>query len=253
MPCTRPSTSRREPPTPEITVSPSSNPQVVKSHVHRASLPEPATQPFRNTRVTSPARTAFDLGRSRGTHTFVVAADAALNSKTATLAELEGVAAVCWNWPGIRRGDARAYLARSTIGISARIDQPPCRFGSKDSLTLSPKRESGRRVADRRPRRLLLGRVRRVVGEADGLANTKTMTMTLQAEKLRQEHLEQLGLVVVRWVWNDVTRKPGQLATRLRAAFARGAAQSRSGSLRRWSILPPEPDSLSRKAGSKRN
>jgi very-short-patch-repair endonuclease len=230
----------REPAKPEITVPPSSNPQVVNSHVHRASLPPTATQPFRNTWITSPARTAVDVGRSRGARAFVVAADAALHSGTATLAELESVAADCWNWPGIRRA------TRALTWLDPRSES------ALESLSRISFREQG--LPHPKPQTRIgttggrfVGRVDfywdefGVVGEADGLTKYKDDDDTLQNEKLRQEHLEQLGLVVVRWVWNDATRRPAQLAGRIRSAFARGQHSDRSGSLRRWSVLPPEP------------
>ena len=65
----------------------------------------------------------------------------------------------------------------------------------------------------------------RVVGEADGLLkyDDEDERLSLRAEKLRQEELEALGFIVVRWGWDDIWRRPEWVAYRLRTAFAKGA------------------------------
>jgi very-short-patch-repair endonuclease len=61
-----------------------------------------------------------------------------------------------------------------------------------------------------------------VIGEADGLAkyDDEEERLSLRAEKLRQEELEALGYIVVRWTWEDIWRRPEWVAKRLRRAFA---------------------------------
>jgi very-short-patch-repair endonuclease len=61
-----------------------------------------------------------------------------------------------------------------------------------------------------------------VVGEADGLMKYDVNAdepNPLRAEKLRQEELEALGYVIVRWTWDDIWRRPEWVASRLRTAF----------------------------------
>jgi hypothetical protein len=74
-----------------------------------------------------------------------------------------------------------------------------------------------------------------VAGEADGLLKYRD-DGSLASEKLRQERLEEVGLVVVRWGWADVTRASAVLERRLRRAFDRGAALRRSGLVPEWSV-----------------
>ena len=69
-----------------------------------------------------------------------------------------------------------------------------------------------------------------VVGECDGLSKYRDSDV-LTAEKLRQESLEQLGLVVVRWTWEDITRRPFQVQARIKQAFDRAERLRRSGFL----------------------
>lgn len=47
-------------------------------------------------------------------------------------------------------------------------------------------------------------------------------TAVLREEKARQEWLERLGFVVVRYGWDEAYHRPAQLADRFRAAFVRG-------------------------------
>jgi hypothetical protein len=73
-----------------------------------------------------------------------------------------------------------------------------------------------------------------VVGEADGMEKYDDPDGTsLRREKLRQEALEQSGLIVVRWGAVDLDRVDG-LVARLRSAFARGRRQTEP---RRWRVL----------------
>jgi very-short-patch-repair endonuclease len=68
-----------------------------------------------------------------------------------------------------------------------------------------------------------------VVGEADGLMKyDEEQPESLRAEKLRQEALEDVGFIVIRWTWDDIWRRPDWVEARLRSAFMRGA-QRRTG------------------------
>jgi very-short-patch-repair endonuclease len=72
-----------------------------------------------------------------------------------------------------------------------------------------------------------LWRAAHVVGEADGLLKYDDSREALRAEKIRQERLEALGLIVVRWSFSDITDHPALTVSRVRAALARGAANQR--------------------------
>ena len=70
-----------------------------------------------------------------------------------------------------------------------------------------------------------------VLGEFDGKAKYgellrrpgQSAEEVLIAEKQREDRLRELGWVVIRWMWQDLTR-PEALIGRLRTAFARGRA-----------------------------
>lgn len=54
----------------------------------------------------------------------------------------------------------------------------------------------------------------RVVGEADGMAKYAEIA-DVRAEKLRQDRLSALGLTVVRWTWQEIWERPGDVARRI--------------------------------------
>jgi len=71
-----------------------------------------------------------------------------------------------------------------------------------------------------------------VVGEADGLLKygevldpTRT---SLRDEKLRQEEIEALGYIVVRWTWDDIWRRPEWVVARIRGAMAEAVRRRRT-------------------------
>ena len=57
----------------------------------------------------------------------------------------------------------------------------------------------------------------KVVGEADGMAKYTEIT-DVRAEKLRQDRLSALGLTVVRWTWQEIWERPGDVARRILAS-----------------------------------
>jgi very-short-patch-repair endonuclease len=61
-----------------------------------------------------------------------------------------------------------------------------------------------------------------VIGEADGLLKYDESPDALRKEKLRQERLERLGFIVVRWTFDDVLHRPDEVVARLREALRRG-------------------------------
>jgi hypothetical protein len=72
-----------------------------------------------------------------------------------------------------------------------------------------------------------LWREQAVIGEADGLLKYDEGGPALRAEKKRQQRLEALGFVVVRWGFEDITRRPHDTVARIRDALTRGAAPRR--------------------------
>jgi very-short-patch-repair endonuclease len=68
-----------------------------------------------------------------------------------------------------------------------------------------------------------LWREHRVIGEADGLSKYQVPD-DLRREKVRQEALEEMGFLVVRWTWPQLTTNPGQVVARIRRALAQRAA-----------------------------
>jgi very-short-patch-repair endonuclease len=228
----------RVPVEPSLTVPPRAADRTSAAHIHRATLPAAEVVCVDGVRVTSVARTIIDLGRWLPAHDAVAAADYALHEHLTTSAEVETVLLRCWNWPRIGRAsrslsltDARSESALESI---SRLTLGWLRLPSPELQTVI-----------RDAHGALLGRVDfywdefGVVGEADGSGKYESSGTSLLDEKRRQERLEHAGLVVIRWGWDDITRHPSELRTRLRSAFDRGRRRDRSGFHREWSVRAP--------------
>jgi hypothetical protein len=222
------------PPQPEVTVPPRQLGHLAGAHLYRATLPSDAVTTVRGARVTSVARTLIDVARHRPVPTAVAAIDAALNRGLVSEPELIEVVLTCWYWPRIRRAiralrlvDGRAESPLESVSRLAmlwlRLPAPDLQARFVDS--------TGRFLARTDFHWPQFG----VVGEADG-AMKYTAREVLMAEKRRQEALEDLGLIVVRWGWDDVTRRPRHLAARIEAAFERGRTRNRSGFRPQWPV-----------------
>lgn len=57
----------------------------------------------------------------------------------------------------------------------------------------------------------------KVVGEADGMGKYSEIA-DVRAEKLRQDRLSALGVSVVRWTWQEIWERPGEVARRILAS-----------------------------------
>lgn len=57
----------------------------------------------------------------------------------------------------------------------------------------------------------------KVVGEADGMGKYSEIA-DVRAEKLRQDRLIALGVSVVRWTWQEIWERPGEVARRILAS-----------------------------------
>lgn len=219
-----PMLGRRRDDRPAVTVPPAGTGDLRGALLHRAQLwPEDVVN-LASTNVTSVARTIADLGRSCPTATTVVAADYAIHHAMVELAQIEDVLLRAWIWPGIRRA------WRSLALVDGRAESP---LESVSRLVLGWMRVAAAKLQTPLydERGLFVGRVDFYwpeFGEADGRIKYDDRSV-LFAEKRRQEALEDLGLIVVRWDWTDVTRRPRLLAKRLQAAFERGRLRDRSG------------------------
>jgi very-short-patch-repair endonuclease len=222
------------PPRPELTVPPRSTGDVAGALLHRATLRRDDLAEVAGVPLTAIARTLVDIGRSTSTSAAVVTMDAALNRGLTDIAAIEKVLCACWNWPGIRRA------VRAVDRADGRSESP---LESISRLVIGwlglPAPQLQTPLHD--DRGLFIGRAdfywpeSGVVGEADGQTKYDTRAVLLE-EKRRQESLESLGLIVVRWDWTDVTRRANLLRERIRSAFDRGDRRDRSGFPRGWSV-----------------
>lgn len=186
-------------------------------HFHRAALPDGHVTIVNGVPVTTCARTLVDLARRLPQLDGLAALDAARHSGAVTAEDLRRVVGYCRRWPGVRRAGALVELSdpacESPLESLSRLfflsqDIPMPR--SQVTIT-----HRGRFLA----RSDFWWDAQRVAGEADGMAKYAEADV-LRAEKVRQERLEQAGLRVVRWTWEDIFR-PGP--ARLTAARLRGA------------------------------
>lgn len=181
--------------------------------------------------VTRPARTVADCLRLLDPFDAVPIADAALHSRSTSAAAVEELLERQARWP-------RVEVARATLALADGRRETP--LESQSFVVLHrhrlPPPVPQVKICDRRGR--FVGRVdfawleRGVVGEADGrakyLADGDPVTV-FDAEKERQQRLEALGLVVVRWNARDLVGDPPPMVERLREALARGNASRFTG------------------------
>ncbi len=219
---------------PQLTVPPRTTGDLLDAELHRATLAPEDLVEVGGVLVTSVARTLIDVARRHTVTHSVAALDAALHARRVTCQELEPVLLRCWNWPRIRRAHRAVRLA------DARAESP---LESVSRLVLL---WAGLPTPDLQVTLLDEYRVARgrgdfywdefgVVGEADGRGKYDARSV-LTREKYRQEVMEDLGLVFLRWGWDDAVYGRTALRARCLRAFARGAARDRSGLPRLWSI-----------------
>lgn len=187
--------------------------------LHLAGLPASHLTYVHGLPMTSPARVAVDLARKDGVLAGVVAADAAL-VRGSSYDDLEAVATHCWHWPGgasgmtaVRRARHGAESALETVGRCALVDQGV----AEPELQVELWRR-GRFVA----RLDQLWREQLLVAEADGAVKylEPWSPRKLLDEKRRQEDIEQCGLAVLRYDWDEATHRPRQLRGRWDAKAA---------------------------------
>jgi hypothetical protein len=198
-------------------------------HLHRATLvPEDLHPGFR---ITSVARTVLDIAREDGVESGLVLADAALRANMLEHAQLLAALERCAGWPG-RRSAAR--VAALCDGRAESVLETLSRLRFHDRGLPAPELQV--EIADHHGQ--FVARVdflwpeHGVVGEADGNLKYDAGREAIVAERRRQQQLEDLGLIVVRWEWGDLTRFE-VVERRLREAFARTGRPDPSWLLRR--------------------
>lgn len=188
-----------------------------------AGLPDDQRTVVDGLPITTRARTLVDCARTLTDEAAVVVADSALRSGVGR-ADAEAVAATCLRWPGIRQAramlgfaDARADSAlesRSRWRLHVQGLPPP-------DLQVTICDEHGRAVGEVDFAWL----AQRTLLETDGRLKY-TSEQVLWAEKLREDALRALGLVVVRGYWSDSAE---ELAAKVQRGFA-AAQRLRSAS-----------------------
>ena len=210
----------KAPKTPQVTRAPRFPRDRSESRTVRvAPLPDRDLAIVAGVRVTSGARTACDIARTRGVRAGVVVADSVLRRGTSHR-NLLATAQRCGSWPG---GGMALQVAAFADG---RADGP-LESITRVAYELEGLPRPETQVEVRAPDGTFLGwvdflwRDQRVIGEADGLGKYETL-LALQKEKLREEALRAYGFEVVRNVWDDVwtERARAALARRIRQAFA---------------------------------
>lgn len=169
--------------------------------------------------VTSLARTAVDVARSRGTAAGVIAADAVLRRDVAR-EQLDAVIEEMDRWSGVQ-------LAREAVAFADRRSESPL-----ESLGRWRFAEHGLPPPDLQ---VWLGdelatfarvdhcwKAYRTVAEADGAVKYAS-SADLFEEKRREDRLRDAGYEVVRYIWDDALHRPELLAARVRRAFERAA------------------------------
>ena len=221
------------PPTrPDLTVQPRRTGDVQDALLHRATLRPQDVVLIDGAPVTSVARTVVDVARHVPTIAGVVTADEALHKELAAADEIAEVLAMCRSWPRIGR-------ARTVVRLAdGRSESPLESYSRLVILRLglpSPRLQVAIYVDG-----WFAGRVDfywddvGVAGEADGRSKYDGRQV-LTAEKVRQEQMEDPGVVFARWGWLE-TRQPQLLQRRLLRAFDRGRRRDRSGFPRQWSV-----------------
>ena len=193
--------------------------------------------------VTSPARTAVDVAAGLRTPEALITLDSAARL---TLGEHVGSSRVRDHYTPARAiAAARApleeaaelastqYIRHTLARLVSLAD--PRRESGLESLSFGSMVDVGLPLPELQVRITtpdgdayvdFLWREQMVIGEADGLKKYTTPA-DLHREKLRQEHLERMGFVVVRWTWEEMYLRPAAVLRRIEAAL-----EARTGSSR---------------------
>lgn len=204
--------------------------------ISRERLSDDDVDEFCGLRVTTPIRTCFDGARLAGTLVeAVVFVDMMLASGLVSLPELSTyVDGHGPGWRGVRQARRALALAdaasRSPMETRLRMNWVLIAKLPHPLVNAAVYADNGALLGlpD------LLGVAAATVGEYDGADHQDLDGYT--ADNRREEMLEAHGLLVVRVTSLDM-RRPAELATRLRAAHARGLGRDRRRD--RWTLEPP--------------
>ena len=170
---------------------------------------------------TTRSRTAVDLARWVTFRSAVVVMDSALRLGSSP-SELSAVITHCTRWPGIRKARRAAAFAdgqaQTPIESISRVAFAELGLPRPALQVPLPSVHDLVGIVD------FYWEEYGVIGEADGLLKYDDPA-ALRAEKLRQEALEALGYIVVRWTWEDIWRRPEWVVARIRAAFRKAAGR----------------------------
>lgn len=168
--------------------------------------------------VSSVARCIVDVARSRGAAHGLVAADAALRAGSTTVAAIDHSAGRQLGWPGSRASSM--VIALADAGSESPLESLT-RLCLHHGGLPRPRLQAWIATEGGEFRVDMLFEQERVIVEADGVLKYRTGGDRLIEEKRRQEYLERAGYIVVRVLWNDVTRSPQTVVARVAAALAR--------------------------------
>ena len=196
-------------------------------HQHVAKLGDADVCEVDGLLVTTMARTVVDLARTVPLAQGVAAGDRALRLGL----ELAALAAQLESAKG-RHGIDRA---RRGVALLDRLSESAGESISRILLHSSklPHPELQVRLFDPKGRFVarpdFLWRDHGVVGEFDGkikyhklLRPGETITDVVLREKQREERMRELGLIVIRWVWDDLYHRPEELLERILHALKAG-------------------------------
>jgi hypothetical protein len=202
-----------------VTRTTGSTRRLSRLRVHVAALPKSHVHTVGPLRVTAPARTVVDLARRLPHAAALVAADGALHLGAVRPDDLAEVLVRCATWPGVRRA---ARVVRLADGRAESPLETLCRDLLARHGVPAPVLQGI--VADRRTgwfaRVDFLWPESSTVVEADGRVKYGEPA-DLWREKLRQERIEELGYLVRRVTWGQVTRQPEATVARIRRALER--------------------------------
>lgn len=209
-------------------VRPSTGAERASSRVERvATLAPQDVVLVDSTRVTSLARTAVDVAREEPIRSALVVCDGALRAG-AQPEELAEVLSRCGHWPGaaaaarvVALADGRAESALESVSRWA------CHQAGIPVFEPQVEVRCGARLVGRVDG---LWREWGVVGEADGRSKYGS-DEDLLAEKDRQDDIDDLGLVVVRWGWDDVHPSTRPFLAKVERARRRAEKRSLDPSL----------------------
>jgi hypothetical protein len=195
-------------------------------HRQLAVLPDWQRGTVRGVQCTAVPRTAMDVARREAFRNGVVVADAVLGlgvdraSFFAVLARME-------RWPGVQQARRVAEFAD---GLSESPLESISRAAIHELDLPAPELQVEVWLGDQFIARVdKLWRAFNTVGEDDGIGkygeDEDARRLAFKAAKAREERLEDVGLEVARWGWDEAFRPRGVLDARLLRAFERGSRQ----------------------------